>query len=391
MRRSRTCRSRACSTSCSRASSGSSGSTRRAILLLEDDDTTLIPRAAKGLEEEVERGIRIPVGTRVRRPHRRHAAAGADPERRRGGHLQPDPAREGARVAAGRAADRRGQAWSGVLHVGTLTERAFDDEDVELLQRAGDRAALAISSRLTERERGLADALQRSLMPRLPERAGRLARRAATCRRPPSALGGDWYDAFALAGRPARHGDRRRGRPRLPRRGDHGPAPQRPARIRARRAIPPSDVLERLSRLLRQLEPGRTATVVYLILDPHGGGLVGRDARATRHRSCTLPASEPACSSCRARCRSARPATRATRTIAWSWSPARCSCSTRTASWSARASRSTTSLERLVATVAEGEEELEHLGDTLVDVLLPGRAGERRRRSADGARAAAGR
>ena len=33
-----------------------------AILLLEDDDTTLIPRAAKGLEEEVERGIRIPVG-----------------------------------------------------------------------------------------------------------------------------------------------------------------------------------------------------------------------------------------------------------------------------------------------------------------------------------------
>ena len=71
-----------------------------AILLLEDDDTTLIPRAAKGLEEEVERGIRIPVGTRLRRPHRRHAAAGADPERRRGGHLQPDPAREGARVAA---------------------------------------------------------------------------------------------------------------------------------------------------------------------------------------------------------------------------------------------------------------------------------------------------
>ena len=62
MRRSRICRSRACWTSCSRASSGSSGPTPRAILLLEDDDTTLIPRAAKGLEEEVERGIRIPVG-----------------------------------------------------------------------------------------------------------------------------------------------------------------------------------------------------------------------------------------------------------------------------------------------------------------------------------------
>ena len=33
-----------------------------AILLLEDDDATLIPRAAKGLEEEVERGVRIPIG-----------------------------------------------------------------------------------------------------------------------------------------------------------------------------------------------------------------------------------------------------------------------------------------------------------------------------------------
>jgi signal transduction protein with GAF and PtsI domain len=33
-----------------------------AILLLEDNDRTLAARAAKGLEEEVERGVRIPVG-----------------------------------------------------------------------------------------------------------------------------------------------------------------------------------------------------------------------------------------------------------------------------------------------------------------------------------------
>ena len=33
-----------------------------AILLLDDDDKTLVARAAKGLEEEVERGVRIPVG-----------------------------------------------------------------------------------------------------------------------------------------------------------------------------------------------------------------------------------------------------------------------------------------------------------------------------------------
>jgi anti-sigma regulatory factor (Ser/Thr protein kinase) len=38
-------------------------------------------------------------------------------------------------------------------------------------------------------------------------------------------------------------------------------------------AASPSGVLERLSRLLRQLEVGRTATLVYLTLDPHGGML----------------------------------------------------------------------------------------------------------------------
>ena len=38
------------------------GADTAAILLLDDDDKTLVARAAKGLEEEVERGVRIPVG-----------------------------------------------------------------------------------------------------------------------------------------------------------------------------------------------------------------------------------------------------------------------------------------------------------------------------------------
>ena len=50
----------------------------------------------------------------------------------------------------------------GVLHVGTLKPRDFSDDDVQVLQLAGDRAALAIHGRLTERERGLGDALQRA-------------------------------------------------------------------------------------------------------------------------------------------------------------------------------------------------------------------------------------
>src|SRR6185436_9098518 len=37
--------------------------------------------------------------------------------------------------------------------------------------------------------------------------------------------------------------------------------------------VSPAVVLERLSSLLRQIEPGRTATLLYLVLDAHGGTL----------------------------------------------------------------------------------------------------------------------
>ena len=38
------------------------GADTAAVLLVEDDGRTLAARAAKGLEEEVERGFRLPVG-----------------------------------------------------------------------------------------------------------------------------------------------------------------------------------------------------------------------------------------------------------------------------------------------------------------------------------------
>jgi hypothetical protein len=68
---------------------------------------------------------------------------------------------------------------TGVLHVGSLTPRRFTADDVELLQLAADRAAVA--------------ALQRSLVPSaLPAVAG--AELAA--RYIPGS--GDWYDVFTL-------------------------------------------------------------------------------------------------------------------------------------------------------------------------------------------------
>ena len=241
-----------------------------AILLLEDDDTTLVARAARGLEEEVERGVRIPVG----RGFAGRIAATRQPVRILDLDdfevVNPLLREKGLRSMLGVPLLVEGSVI-GVLHVGTLRERAFDDEDVELLQRAADRAALAIYSRLAERERALADALQRSLVPHLPvlpgvDFAGRYLPAAA------ARLGGDWYDVFQLPdGRVGMAiGD-------VVGRGFHAAAMMGQLRSALRAfaidSASPSAVLERLSRLLRQLDVGRTATLTYLTLDPHGGFL----------------------------------------------------------------------------------------------------------------------
>ena len=86
----------------------------------------------------------------------------------------------------------------GVLHVGTLQPRDFSDDDVQVLQSAGDRA-LAIHGRLAERERGLGDALPTQPHAGSARCAGDAPRRSLS----PAAsahLGGDWYDAFPLPG-----------------------------------------------------------------------------------------------------------------------------------------------------------------------------------------------
>ncbi len=159
----------------------------------------------------------------------------------------------------------------GVLHVGSLEERDFTDDDVELLQSAGDRAALAVQGRLAERERGLAEALQRSLMPRLPDVPGM----GIEGRYLPSAarLGGDWYDAFTVPGGRLGMaiGD-------VSGRGFHAAALmgqlRSGLRAYAMEGGSPAEVVGRLSQLLRQLEPGRNATLLYLLLDPQEGSLL---------------------------------------------------------------------------------------------------------------------
>jgi anti-sigma regulatory factor (Ser/Thr protein kinase) len=239
-----------------------------AILLLEDDGAMLAARAAHGLEEEVRRGVRIPVGrgfagriAATRQPVRISDIAAAD-------IANPILRERGLKSLLGVPLLVEGTVI-GVLHVGTLQPRDFSDADVEVLQRAGDRAALAIYGRLTERERGLADAIQRSLMPALPEVPGmRLAGRYL-----PAAgahLGGDWYDAFPLPGgqlgltigdvvgrgfkAAALMGQLRSG-----------------LRAYATLSLSPAEVLFALSGLIRQLAPGHSATVLHMMLDPERG------------------------------------------------------------------------------------------------------------------------
>ena len=342
-----------------------------ALLLLEDDDTTLIPRAAKGLEEEVERGVRIPVGrgfagriAATRRPVRILNVAEAD-------IYNPILREKGLQSLLGVPLLVEGDVL-GVLHVGTLRERAFDDDDVELLQRAADRAALAISSRLTERERGLADALQRSLMPRLPDLpavsfAGRYLPAAA------ARLGGDWYDAFQL-------GDGRLGIAigDVVGRGFHAAAIMGQLRSGLRayalHGMSPSRVLERLSGLLRQLEPGRTATLVYLVLDPHGGGLTVAaaghpppliDPVGGEPRFLDLPASVPLGAVRHARYEEQELELEPGSALVLY-----------TDGLIERAGEPLEAgLERLVTTVSRTYDDLEQMGDALVDELLPEGAG----------------
>ncbi|HEY7793068.1 MAG TPA: GAF domain-containing protein [Gaiellaceae bacterium] len=131
-----------------------------AILLLDEATNELVARAAVGIEEEVEQGVRIPVG---------HGFAGRVAAERRplvledvdhSDVLNPLLRAKGITSLLGVPLLVGGEAI-GVLHVGALRHRAFSPEDVELLQLAGDRAALAIEhARAFEAERRARERLE---------------------------------------------------------------------------------------------------------------------------------------------------------------------------------------------------------------------------------------
>ena len=117
------------------------GTDTAAILLLEGRE--LVARAAKGLEQEVERRVRIPVGVgfagRVAAEKRPIFVEDVD----RAKVVNPILREKGIRSLLGVPILFEGRVI-GVLHVGALQRRQFNRGDAQLLQVVADRMGLGI-------------------------------------------------------------------------------------------------------------------------------------------------------------------------------------------------------------------------------------------------------
>jgi anti-sigma regulatory factor (Ser/Thr protein kinase)/putative methionine-R-sulfoxide reductase with GAF domain len=246
-----------------------------AILLINEAGDHLVASAAKGIEEEVELGVRIPVGRGFagRIASERQPIFIADVDH--ADILNPILREKRIRSLLGVPLIVEGDLL-GVLHVGTLKPRLFNNEDATLLQFVASRVAPAIErARLLdalEREHRGALALQRSLLPdRLPELgSGPVAAHYVPAK---DEVGGDWYDVIELApgqvglaiGDVAGHGIRAAtlmGQLRTA------------LRAYALDGYSPREVLGRVDRLLRSVRGRGMATAAYATFDVDSGRLI---------------------------------------------------------------------------------------------------------------------
>ncbi|HEX2054664.1 MAG TPA: SpoIIE family protein phosphatase [Actinomycetota bacterium] len=239
-----------------------------AVLLLDEPNAELVATAAKGIEEEVEQGVRLPVGGGFAG---KIAATGKPVILDRVDHgkvLNPLLLKRGIRSMLGVPLVVGGRV-TGVLHVGTLVPRKFTSSDIELLQLVADRLALAVRARSEQEHRVIAQTLQRSLLPdRFPHVEGvAIAGHYSPARG--GMVGGDWYDVFLIGldqlcvvvGDIAGHG-----------------APAAIAMARLRNAVramvfldeAPAKTLSRLNDFLMHFDPGVMATMLLGIISPDG-------------------------------------------------------------------------------------------------------------------------
>jgi len=159
---------------------------------------------------------------------------------------------------------------AGVVEVGSTGARRFTLEDESLLILMADRAGLAIEhARAYEQELSNVEMLQRSLLPELLPKIGGI--QVSAVYMPGGAdVGGDWYDAIPLDG----------GRVGVAM-GDvvgHGIGAaslmgqlRHAMRAYAVEGHSPAGVLDRLAKLVRGLDGGQMATLLYLVMEPDHG------------------------------------------------------------------------------------------------------------------------
>jgi serine phosphatase RsbU (regulator of sigma subunit)/anti-sigma regulatory factor (Ser/Thr protein kinase) len=169
-----------------------------AVLLLDEDRGVLVARAARGLEEEVRQGVQVPLA----RGFAGRVAAEARPiiieDLDHAEVVNPILRQKGIRSMLGVPVHVEGRVI-GVMHIGTLLQRHFDEDDVTLLQLAADRAALAIDNARISEQRAVTEIMQRTLLPdELPEIPGMRFSAKYLPAGSGVKVGGDWYDVFPL-------------------------------------------------------------------------------------------------------------------------------------------------------------------------------------------------
>jgi serine phosphatase RsbU (regulator of sigma subunit)/anti-sigma regulatory factor (Ser/Thr protein kinase) len=169
-----------------------------AVLLLDEDRGVLVARAARGLEEEVRQGVQVPLA----RGFAGRVAAEMRPiiiDLDHADVVNPILRQKGIRSMLGVPVHVE-ERVIGVMHIGTLVRRDFDEDDVTLLQLAADRAALAIDMARISEQRAVTAIMQRSLLPdALPEIPGMRFSAKYLPAGSGVKIGGDWYDVFQLA------------------------------------------------------------------------------------------------------------------------------------------------------------------------------------------------
>ncbi|MDG4825627.1 SpoIIE family protein phosphatase [Asanoa sp. WMMD1127] len=236
------------------------------ILLLDPHARQLVASAATGLDESFRLGARVPVGRgfagRIARDRKPVIVDDATEE----SDTSPLIRGRGIRSLLGVPIYGGGEL-AGVLHVGSMRPRAFNADDVRLLEMVADRASVATHTRAGTVDRDTALALQRSLLPTALAEVPGVEMAARYLPGHDSGVGGDWYDVFTLpsgwlgvvVGDVSGHGLQSAvvmGRLRSA------------LRAYALVCADPADALVHLDAKVHHFETGNLATVLYAMIPP---------------------------------------------------------------------------------------------------------------------------